>query len=61
MKRKNTTVRGTDYTLAYLRFLSGFRASAPAARAYGLSADEAKQKRHEVDICLGRGIAQDTK
>jgi hypothetical protein len=50
--RKNKN--NTDYTLSYLRFLAGFRSSAPAARAFGLTAEQAKQKRTEVDICLGR-------
>jgi hypothetical protein len=49
-KNKNKT----DYTLSYLKFLAGFRASAPSARAYGLSPEAARIKRAEVDICLGR-------
>lgn len=44
----------TDYTLAYLKFLAGFRSSAPSARAYGLSPESARIKRSEVHICLGK-------
>jgi len=56
MKRSKTriNVHSTDYTLNYLKFLAGFRASAPSARAYGLSPEEAARKRTEVDICLSK-------
>jgi hypothetical protein len=53
MKRKN--VRNTDYTLNYLKFLAGFRASAPSARQFGLTPEQARTKRCEVDICLKAG------
>jgi hypothetical protein len=53
MTRRNT--RNTDYTLSYLRFLAGFRVSAPSARAFGLTAEQARIKRSEVDICLKAG------
>lgn len=52
MRRKNKVQ--TDYTLAYLRFLAGFRASPPSSWQYGLSPEEAAKKRREVDACLGR-------
>lgn len=58
MRKKNKI--NTDYTLSYLKFLSGFRSSAPSARAYGLSPDEAARKRVEVDICLGRSTTENT-
>lgn len=58
MRHKNKIQ--TDYTLAYLKFLSGFRSSPPSARAYGLTADEAARKRAEVDICLGRTTTVNT-
>lgn len=51
--RKNTV--NTDYTLAYLKFLAGFRKSAPAAQKFGLTPEQARIKRGEVDICLRRG------
>lgn len=51
-QRKNK--KQTDYTLSYLKFLAGFRSSAPSAWAYGLSPEAARVKRAEVDICLGR-------
>lgn len=58
MRKKNKV--NTDYTLSYLKFLSGFRATAPSARMYGLTADAAARKRAEVDICLGRGVHENS-
>lgn len=58
MKKKNKI--STDYTLSYLKFLSSFRATAPSARMYGLSPEEAARKRAEVDICLGRLTSEDS-
>lgn len=52
MRKKNKIM--TDYTLAYLRFLAGFRASPPSSVRYGLTPAEAQKKRAEVDACLGR-------
>jgi hypothetical protein len=48
-------VKNTDYTLNYLKFLAGFRSSAPSAYAFGLTAEQARVKRTEVDICLKSG------
>lgn len=58
MKRKSAPVNklATDYTLSYLRFLSGFRASAPSARQYGITPEEAAEKRATVHACLNRGV-----
>lgn len=58
MKRKTTPVNklATDYTLSYLRFLSGFRASAPSARQYGITPEVAAEKRAAVHACLNRGV-----
>lgn len=53
-QRRGRNKKQTDYTLSYLKFLAGFRASAPSAYAYGLSPEAARIKRAEVDICLGR-------
>ncbi len=47
--------KNLDYTLAYLRFLAGFRASPPAALKYGLTPEQAEEKRNMVDACLNRG------
>ena len=51
--RRNT--KNTDYTLAYLKFLAGFRSCAPAALKFGLTPEQARIKRAEVDICLRAG------
>jgi hypothetical protein len=54
MKRRN--IKETDYTLAYLRFLAGFRSSPPSAYSYGLSPEAAQEKRTMVQNCLNQGI-----
>jgi hypothetical protein len=55
--RRNT--KNTDYTLNYLKYLAGFRVSAPSARQYGLTPEQARIKRSEVDICLKAGAMKD--